>query len=209
MGLKRNIWMGIHLGYVNRLVLLIIFFSGADRMYGILAYLDRQTEEKLVEIRQGMNTAGIAESAIKPHVTIAVHNELEVAAFKKELTDFFMNESPVPLFFPSLGMFLNSGTLYAAPTKDPVLTDFHSRYHERFKGIIDPESLYAPSKWVPHCTIASHLSHEKLVEAFDWTVKKLEPFSARIEGIALLELVFDGDVCTDAKEIFTVDLKKI
>jgi 2'-5' RNA ligase len=178
-------------------------------MYGILAYLDRQTEEKIDGLRQGINTAGIAEYGIKPHVTIAVHNELEVAAFKKEMEEYFMNESPVPLFFPSLGMFLNSGTLYAAPTKDPILTDFHSRYHERFKRIIDPESLYAQSKWVPHCTIAIHLSHEKLVEAFDWSVKSLEPFSARIESIALLELVFDGDVCRDVKEIFTVDLKKI
>jgi 2'-5' RNA ligase len=178
-------------------------------MYGILGFLDRETEEKIDKLRDGMKNAGIADYGMRPHVTIATHNELEVELFKKEMEEYFMNQSAIQLFFPSIGMFLNSGTLYAAPTKDPNVTDFHTSYHERFRGVIDPKSLYAPSQWVPHCTIASHLTHEKLVEAFDYSVKHLEPFTARIESVELLELVFDEDVCTDMKDLFTVDLKRI
>lgn len=178
-------------------------------MYGILGFLDRETEEKIEGLRAGMKKAGIADYGMRPHVTIATHNELEVEIFKKEMEDYFLNQPAVELFFPSIGMFLNSGTLYAAPTKDPSLTDFHTSYHERFKGVIDPKSLYAPAQWVPHCTIASHLTHEKLVEAFDYSVKNLEPFTARIVSIELLELEFDEEVCTDMKDIFTVDLKGI
>jgi 2'-5' RNA ligase len=176
-------------------------------MYGILGFLDRDTEEKIDELRQGMKEAGITDYGMRPHVTIATHHELEVEFFKKEMEEYFKNQSAIELFFPSIGMFLNSGTLYAAPTKDPGLTDVHSRYHKRFMGITDPKSLYAPAQWVPHCTIASHLTHEKLVEAFDYSVKYLEPFTAKIESVELLELVFDDDVCTDMKDIFTVDLK--
>ncbi|ANX11275.1 hypothetical protein ABE41_004600 [Fictibacillus arsenicus] len=176
-------------------------------MYGILGFLDRDTEEKIDELRQGMKEAGITDYGMRPHVTIATHHELEVEFFKKEMEEYFKNQSAIELFFPSIGMFLNSGTLYAAPTKDPSLTDFHSRYHKRFMGITDSKSLYVPAQWVPHCTIASHLTHEKLVEAFDYSVKYLEPFTAKIESVELLELVFDDDVCTEMKDIFTVDLK--
>lgn len=177
-------------------------------MYGILGFLDRETEERIVELRNGMKMAGIAEYGIRPHVTIATHNELEAEIFKKVIEEYFRNQSAVELFFPSIGMFLSSGVLYAAPTKDPSLTNFHSMYHDRFVGIIDPESLYAPSKWVPHCTIASHLTHEKLMEAFDYSVKNLEPFTATMKSISLFELEFDEDVCTDMKDLFTVDLKE-
>jgi 2'-5' RNA ligase len=176
-------------------------------MYGIMAYFDRGTEEKINELRDGMKNAGITDYGMRPHVTIATHNDLEVVVFNKEMEKYFMNQSAIDQFFPSIGMFLNSGTLYAAPTKNKVLTDFHERYHAHFKQLVDPESLYAPSKWVPHCTIASHLSHEKLVEAFDWSVRNLSPFSARLESISLQELEFEADVCTDVKEIFTMDLK--
>jgi 2'-5' RNA ligase len=178
-------------------------------MYGILGFLDRETEEKIEKLKDGMKKACIIDYGMRPHVTIATHNELEVEIFKKEMEEYFLNQPAVELFFPSIGMFLNSGTLYASPTKDPSLTDFHSRYHERFMGVIDPKSLYAPAQWVPHCTIASHLTHEKLVEAFDYSVKNLEPFTARIESVELLELVFDEDVCTDMKDIFKVHLKGI
>lgn len=178
-------------------------------MYGILGFLDRETEEQIDLLRVVMKKADITEYGMRPHVTIATHNELEVEVFKKEMEEYFLTESAISLFFPSIGMFLNSGTLYAAPTKDPALIDFHFRYHERFKKIIDPKSLYAPSQWVPHCTIASYLTHEKLVEAFDLSVKNLEPFHAKMESVALLELIFDDDICTDVKEIFTVELKRI
>jgi 2'-5' RNA ligase len=176
-------------------------------VYGILGFLDRETEVRIDELRDGMKKAGIADYGMRPHVTIATHNELEVELFKKEMEKYFMNQPAIQLFFPSIGMFLNSGTLYAAPTKDSNLTDFHTSYHKRFKGVIDPKSLYAPSQWVPHCTIASHLTHEKLVEAFDYSVKHLEPFTARIESVELLELEFDEDVCTDMNGIFKVNLK--
>nr|WP_285876716.1 2'-5' RNA ligase family protein [Fictibacillus phosphorivorans] len=172
-----------------------------------MGFLDQETEKRIEKLRDGMKKAGITDYAMRPHVTIATHHELEVELFKKEMEEYFSNQSAIELFFPSIGMFLNSGTLYAAPTKDPVLTDFHSRYHERFKGVIDSESLYAPKLWVPHCTIASHLTHEKLVEAFDYSAKFLEPFSARIESVELLELEFEEEVCTDAKDIFKVELK--
>ena len=177
-------------------------------MYGIMAYLDQETEERVNQLRDGMREARITDYGMRPHVTLATHTEIEIAEFKKAMKKYFHGESVVPLFFPSLGMFLDSGTLYAAPTKNEILNRFHQRYHERFKSYVDPKSLYAPGQWVPHCTIASHLTHEKLVEAFDYSVKDLKPFHAKLESVALLELEFEADVCTNVKDILTVELKK-
>jgi 2'-5' RNA ligase len=178
-------------------------------MYGIIAYLDQESEEYINELRRYLKKAGISDYGMKPHVTIATHQELDLETFKEQLKQYFNNETQVPLFFPSIGIFLNSGTLFAAPTKDPLLTEFHNRYHKHFKEVVNPESLYAPAQWVPHCTIASHLTHEKLLEAFDWSSKKIEPFKAKIESIALIEVDFDGDNPTDVHAFTKDDQRKL
>ncbi len=177
-------------------------------MYAIIAYLDCNAEMKINNLRDGMKKAGIAVDAMRPHVTLATHADLQIESFKKDLEKYFQNTSAVPLFFPSLCMFLNSGTIYAAPTKDKVLDGFHQRYHEQFKEHLDPNSLYDPSQWVPHCTIAMHLTHQKLVQAFDYSARNLQPFHATLDSIALIKLQYEADVCTSAKDLMIIKLKK-
>jgi hypothetical protein len=103
---------------------------------------------------------------------------------------------------------LNSGTLFLAPTKDHVLTEFHNRYHKHFKKWVHPKSLYAPGQWVPHCTIASHLSHENLVKAFGCCAEWIEPFQGELTSISLLETIFENEVCVEVKYLHTVNLNK-
>ncbi|MFG6496511.1 2'-5' RNA ligase family protein [Fictibacillus sp. UD] len=177
-------------------------------MYAIIGYLDFESEKKLCDLREGMKSLGIVGHGMRPHVTLATHPEVEIETFKRDMKNYFEHTSALPLFFPSLSIFLNSGTLYAAPTKNKVLTDFHQRYHEQFKNYVDPKSLYAPSNWVPHCTIVMDLSHEDLVKAFDYSARNLQPFHATLDSIALIKLQYEADVCTSVKDILTVNLNK-
>ncbi len=181
---------------------------GADNMYGVIAYLNSDTEQKIDDLRDGLVKEGIKGHGMRPHVTLGTHPEVEIESFKKMFKDYFKDIAAVPLFFPSLAIFLNSGTLYAAPTKNSVLTDFHQRYHEHFKDEINQQSLYIPAHWVPHCTLVMDLTHEHLVKAFDYSTKNLEPFHATIDSVALIQLTYEADVCTDVKDILTVKLKK-
>lgn len=175
-------------------------------MYAIIGYLDHETETKISDLRNDLNEAGIAGLGMRPHITLATHANLHLETFKRELESYFINASVVPLFFPSLGMFLNSGTLYLSPTKNEILNSFHLGYHEKFNEQTDPASLYSPSQWVPHCTIAMHLTHQELVQAFDFSARKVQPFYATLTSIGLIQLQYEGDVCTSVKELLTVNL---
>lgn len=177
-------------------------------MYGVIAYLNSETEQKINELRDGLVKEGIVGHGMRPHVTLGTHLEVDIESFKTSFQDYFQGIAAVPLFFPSLAIFLNSGTLYAAPTKDNVLTNFHQRYHEQFKKDVNQESLYIPSKWVPHCTLVMDLTHENLVKAFDYSARNIQPFHATIDSVALIQLTYEADICTDVKDILTVNLKK-
>lgn len=181
---------------------------GADNMYGVIAYLNSETETKINELRDGLIKEGIVGHGMRPHVTLGTHPEVDIESFKISFQNYFKDIAAVPLFFPSLAIFLNSGTLYAAPTKNSVLTDFHQRYHDHFKKEINQQSLYIPTHWVPHCTLVMDLSHEDLIKAFDYSARNLEPFPSTIDSVALIQLTYEADICIDVKDILTVKLKK-
>ncbi|MET3729576.1 2'-5' RNA ligase [Fictibacillus halophilus] len=183
-------------------------FIGADNMYGVIAYLDSETEQKINDLRDGLGKEGIVGHGMRPHVTLSTHPDIDIESFIVSFQNYFNDIGAVPLFFPTLAIFLNSGTLYAAPTKNSVLTDFHQRYHDQFKKEINQQSLYIPDYWVPHCTLVMNLSHEDLVKAFDYSARNLEPFHATIESVALIQLTYEADICIDVKDILTVKLKK-
>ncbi|WNB91272.1 2'-5' RNA ligase family protein [Bacillus sp. NEB1478] len=177
-------------------------------MYAIVANLDQGSDDKICGWREKLKEASVSQYEMKPHVTLATHEELDVKTFQDKMNKYFQRERSIPLFYPSLGMFLNSGTLFLAPTKDRVLTEFHNRYHDHFKEWVNPKSLYAPGQWVPHCTIASHLSHENLVKAFDCCAEWIEPFHGQLVSISLLETHFENGECVEVKYLHTVNLSK-
>jgi 2'-5' RNA ligase len=175
-------------------------------MYAVIANLDRESENNIYQWREGLKMAAISDYDGQPHVTIATHEELDTELFINEMNEYFSTKSYVPVFFSSLGMFLKSGILFLAPTKDPVLTEFHERYHRHFQKYMHLLSLYTPNQWVPHCTIASHLSHEKLTKAFEKCTEWICPFHANLVSISLLEVHFENDKCVDLQYLHTVEL---
>jgi 2'-5' RNA ligase len=182
--------------------------KGGNRMYGVIANLDPESQSKIYQWREALKMYGIPDYDGQPHVTIATHEELDLKRFIEEMNEYFSAESTVPVFFPSLGMFLKSGVLFLAPVKDQVLTGFHERYHEHFQKYRHHSSLYTPNRWVPHCTVASHLSHKNLTKAFEKCSEWIGPFYANLVSVSLLEVHFDDNGYADVQILHTADLLK-
>lgn len=182
-------------------------------MYGIIAFFDNKTEEFLRQIWRELVDNSISfyseESGDKrPHITIADYNKIDEEKFIDSMDEFYGSKEEVEITLSTLGTFLNSGTLFISPTLSKDLLDFHNGHHEYFKAYNDdPNSFYLPSKWIPHCTIANRLSHEKLIEAFDFCSRKIGMIKATISEIALIKVIYEGNKCIAAPTIFSKKLK--
>jgi hypothetical protein len=67
----------------------------------------------------------------------------------------YSEKSAIEITLNTIGCFLNSGALFYAPTVTKDLLEFHSNHYQNFQIFSDePNSLYLPNNWIPHCMIA-------------------------------------------------------
>jgi 2'-5' RNA ligase len=182
-------------------------------MYGVIALFDEKTEQIIKDIWKELSEKSISFYAEevedrRPHITIASYNDLNKSEFIRLMDKFYDDKTNVDITFSSIGSFLSSGTLFFLPTVTTELIEFHFNHHEYFKEFNDnPNSLYLPGKWIPHCTIANRLSHEKLTEAFSYCSKRKGTIHGKINKIALIELVYENNKCVKAPIIYSKTLK--
>jgi 2'-5' RNA ligase len=182
-------------------------------MYGVVMHFDRETERFVEDLWAGLSTEEISTYAEevedrRPHITIADYQDVSIETLTSSMTTFFNRMPPVELDLSVLGAFMGSGTLFMTPTPAKDLIDLHYRFHEYFRKFNhDPQSFYLPNRWIPHCTIANRLSHEKLVEAFDYCLQRKRDAIAKVTEVALIQPIYDGDKCVRSPAIFTVQLR--
>jgi 2'-5' RNA ligase len=182
-------------------------------MYAVIALLDEKTEEKIKEIWKELKEKSISYYADevenrRPHITLASYLDINLSKMKKEMDNYFDNQSAISVTFQTLGSFLNSSTLIYLPTVTRELLEFHAKYHEHFQDFQDnPNSLYLPGQWIPHCTLANRLPEEKLLEAIAYTSRRYHSVKGYISEIALIETIYENNKCVKAPILFSKKLK--
>lgn len=69
-------------------------------------------------------------------------------------------------------------------------------------------SFYLPDKWSPHCTIASRLDEDKMVQAFRYCKNNIDKIYSKLSEIALIELKLNNDgVAIEDTIVFSKELK--
>ena len=163
-------------------------------MYALVACFDTRTETTVRELWDELSLRGISQYAFEvenrtPHVTLASYETLSVEAFIQQMDEWYPMQSRFELTFQSIGSFLNTNILYLTPLVDDRLLHFHRRHHDVFQTFHDSDSsMYVPSRWVPHCTLANRLSETKYVEAVTYMMrygKTIQGFITRVELIRL------------------------
>lgn len=163
-------------------------------MYGVIALFDDKTEKVIKEIWKDLKEKSISNYAYevenrRPHITLASYTHIDKKTFMKQMDELYENKKDINITFSSIGSFLKSGTLFFSPIVTKELFEFHTNHHLSFNQYSDnPNSLYLPKSWIPHCTIANRLSPDKLLEAFNYCINRNDIISGKIKEVAIIEV---------------------
>lgn len=164
-------------------------------MYGVVALFDERTDQIIKNIWAELKEKSIsyyADEVVdrKPHLTLASYHNLDKIRFIEQLDEFYENKSEIDIMFQSIGSFLNTGILFFTPNVTKDMIEFHENFHSQFKQFNDnPNSMYLPGKWVPHCTLANRLSSDQLVEAYKYCLYRNDTIVGKIKEIGIIEMV--------------------
>jgi 2'-5' RNA ligase len=182
--------------------------------YAFVVYFDYETEKKYKNIWKDLSEKNITQYGVenkgkRPHITIADYDNLEKDRFIELLDKFYENKQKINISLNILGTFINTGTLFLAPTLSTELFDFHKNHHNYFRTFNDNKnSFYLPGKWIPHCTIASRLSEENMVLAFRYCKSSISDVCCKLSEIALIEVkLSDKGIAIEDRVIFSKELK--
>jgi 2'-5' RNA ligase len=134
--------------------------------YAIAALFDAASEAGIQNLRaQLAEYAGLDAAAVaRPHLTLAIVNQLDPEALEPVLREFCQSTPPIPLHLAAVGAFPTpEGVVYLAP----VVTRPMLAAHAKLCRLLDdagapPVPYYRPESWVPHCTVAINLKPEQV-----------------------------------------------
>ena len=129
-------------------------------MYAIEMYFDKVTEEKIMRLAQKIADAGLStkylEWKTRPHVTLAVYNDIDVDRCAQLLEKFANDHKTFPALFDAVGMFNYTKTIFLSPIMTRSIYELHSELYVLMQEF--EASAWAwykqPDCWVPHCTVA-------------------------------------------------------
>lgn len=182
--------------------------------YALICYLDNESELCFKKLWKDLSENNITQYGVdpkgkRPHITIADYDNLDKDKFVILLNKFYKDKLKVPISLNILGTFINTGTLFLAPTLSTELLDIHRNHHSYFKAFSENESsFYLPGKWNPHCTIASRLSDNNMIQAFTFCKNNLNKIRGKLNEIALIEVELNDDnIAIKDTIIFSLELK--
>jgi hypothetical protein len=170
--------------------------------FGVTMFIDPESEKAIQAIWESLAQKGISsfmlDNNVRPHITVAVYDELEIDLFLRKFNDFIKELSPISFSLSSIGAFLNPrGTVFLAPTVTHRLMNIHSRFHEFFHDLEHSLSEFSlPGRWFPHFTLAGEIEEKKIPEVVRIgmeTAGTAFPEQSRIEEIGIGEFNFRKD----------------
>ncbi|KPU26288.1 hypothetical protein TR13x_10765 [Caloranaerobacter sp. TR13] len=158
--------------------------------YAIELYVDTESSKTIDEICNKLASEGISiDKGTKPHISLAIYEDIPIESFKKELQMFSYKTKPFDITLSSVGMFVTESiVIYLAPTVTKELLGIHSEFHNSFKKYRSKAwDYYLPNRWVPHCTLAMNLNDEMVNKTIN-ICRGLElPINVKINKSGILE----------------------
>ncbi|GIV97098.1 MAG: 2'-5' RNA ligase [Herpetosiphonaceae bacterium] len=162
--------------------------------YAIELFLDPQAAGEVRRLWDALAQSGVSsrmlERPYRPHISLAVCDDLDLAAAEQELVAFARRMAVFPVSLSSLACFLTDPTvLFLGVTTTSELLDMHRDFHRSFAAYAHmPWSYYVPDQWVPHCTLAFGLEPTLLPKAVEVCRQQPLPIRARLEQIAIVNV---------------------
>lgn len=164
--------------------------------FAIELFFDGATEAAIRGIWKELAEREIApylhESGNRPHVTLAIYEQLGFAECERKLTMFAEQVSPFALALVHLGLFRPAQpqpVVFCAPAVTRRLLAIHAQVHDLLQGTgIAPVAGYLPDQWVPHCTLAVRFPGSLLCSALECSQQLALPMECHIEEIGVAEV---------------------
>ena len=165
--------------------------------YAIEMYFDKNTEDKIMSLAQKVADHGFStkflEWKTKPHVTLAIFNDVDEQRCIELLQEFTRGKTQIPTFLDSVGMFNDTKTIFLNPTMTRKMyqlqEDLHVAMEEFDKKGWD---WYLPDGWVPHCTIALNGEDEEDVfyRTSELVLREFEKMKGKYVALGLVKITF-------------------
>ena len=167
-------------------------------MYAIEMYFDKVTEEKIMRLAQKIADAGLStkylEWKTRPHVTLAVYNDIDVDRCAQLLEKFANDHKTFPALFDAVGMFNDTKTIFLSPIMTRSIYELHSELYVLMQEF--EASAWAwykqPDCWVPHCTVALTSEDEENVfyEASNLVLHEFKKLEGVYTSVGLVKITF-------------------
>lgn len=163
-------------------------------MYAVVAHFDPETEFYIKTIWKELCEKSISKYVEevpdrRPHITLADYTEID-EAFISTFEKYYRSKAKIQVVFSTLGTFINTGALLLTPTPSKELFELHNNHHKNFNTYSNPQSLYLPNQWIPHCTLANRLSPNKLAEAFNFCNSRMNTMHSEIVEVSIIKVVY-------------------
>jgi 2'-5' RNA ligase len=160
--------------------------------YAIELYFDAATEARirgLWEEFESIGAGSMREGDARPHLSLAVCESVNLPAMCEWLERFATSTACFPLTFASLGVFATAApVVFLAPKVTPELLALHAGFFTNLKGTTqDCWPHYAPSQWVPHCTLAMRLARDQMERAVGICQGAGLPWTGVVSEIGIVE----------------------
>jgi len=181
--------------------------EGRKNMYAVEMFFSEEIEDYVRQIwyslaEENLDSSLISIKEIKPHITLATYESLQLESFKKQFISFIEKFEPIDVNFVTLGTFPATGACFLIPTMTEELLRLHKNYHKKFEQFNDSIHIYyLPNNWNPHCSLAVGLDNNKLVKVFEHCLKKFKILSGKIIEIGLVEVKYKNNKCVSSPRI--------
>ncbi|MEN8208584.1 MAG: 2'-5' RNA ligase family protein [Candidatus Fermentibacteria bacterium] len=159
----------------------------------ICLFLDSETESTIRRAWSILRTRGLSSPLLrsggKPHLTLAIWEDIEPDSILDDLSDFAKTHRVFPVTFSSIATFgPESGTVFLGPVFTPPLIIVHDQLYRIFREVKDSSAAYyRPGSWLPHCSLTLGLQPEELPEAINVCMDIIHlPIKGWIKEIGLL-----------------------
>lgn len=163
--------------------------------YAIEMYFDEKTEVRLWDLARGVADSGISYGFIKwksrPHITLACFSDVDEELCAVKLRAFAEKHDRIPAYIGSVGMFTDTGVVFASPIMTGAMYDLQRELHECMSGF-DTKGWewYLPNRWVPHCGLAMTQDdpRESFFRASDLILHEFEKLAGEYVSVGLVKI---------------------
>jgi 2'-5' RNA ligase len=170
--------------------------------YSIGVYFDAESEAKIRALWKKLAEKNLADylhnTESRPHLTLAIYEDLELFKAHEILTAISENHAPIPLSFEYVGVFPTTRGTFLGP----VVTESLLELHRQVNGNINPHAklpeipYYLPEQWVPHCGVAIEVETKNIPEIIQTTSEMFEfPFNATVIEIGITTHEAGNEYC--------------